>query len=322
MPHNDVTYEELKKLDASCMSLDTCKFERGVDALMRYTCHCGAFCAQLDTCCIDSPHRGEKAERFSPSCRNAYASPSSHYFMVDECASSSSAWQELCEGDAGEDLMSLVPVTSLFTNVTYKNYFCFRCHEASDRYRYWSVKLFGDSEPAVEDTGDFTLQYSKVNRTWLAPIGEGGAFLPVRIAADIPDDIRDLPKQCVPNVISDCPDGWPGDDVRQKCAVYASIIHFERTGGIVSYKNPHCALCNFESLEDMVCVLATDQRTSIKKTFSFTHLLDVNRSDGDRVGEIRKCDNDTVWDPFFKKCRTLQCALPGYVLQNGKCTPS
>lgn len=324
-PYDDVSYEELEELDATCISLDTCKFSREQDTLMKYTCHCGSFCSQLDTCCIDSQHRSNTTSEWSPSCQNIYGSPNVTYFMIDKCpynTNTDSIWGVLCNDSNGEDLMSLVPVTSFYSNLTYKNYFCFRCHEATNTYRYWNIKLVSDLESGDKEQKNVGLFYDKVNHTWMAPVGEEGNTIPVSLHLEIPEEISHLPKTCTPNVVSNCSEKWSDDTVFDKCSAYTSIIHFMKNGQTVSYKNPHCALCNFEDLEKMVCALDTSTRTIIKKPFSFTYLLDINRSDGDKVGETHKCDNGSIWDPFFNKCRILKCALPGYVVQNGKCTSS
>lgn len=60
-----------------------------------------------------------------------------------------------------------------------------------------------------------------------------------------------------------------------------------------------------------------------KRPMSFALLLDVNTSDGDLVG-IRRvpwpdCGTNRIYDPYFKKCRQLVCAVPGYDLVNGRC---
>ncbi|KAG8190264.1 hypothetical protein JTE90_025781 [Oedothorax gibbosus] len=58
------------------------------------------------------------------------------------------------------------------------------------------------------------------------------------------------------------------------------------------------------------------------KPFSFALLLDVNRSDGDIVGESRipdPCKSGEKYDPFFHKCRKLVCAIPGYEMVDNKC---
>lgn len=56
---------------------------------------------------------------------------------------------------------------------------------------------------------------------------------------------------------------------------------------------------------------------------SFACLLDINQSDGDQVGmtlvATPECPSCQRYDTFFKKCRQLVCALPGYNVVDGKC---
>lgn len=323
VPIVDITYEELEKLGAFCNTLDSCEFQRNEDILNFYTCHCGSFCSQLGTCCIDSPYRHKEDRNFQIPCKNAYGTDNLHYFIEDKCLSSSNndgIWENLCRNTHDHDLLSLVPVTSFSTNMTYKNYFCFRCNESGDKYRYWNIKIFFDTESDEKEQNNVTLTY---NHTWVASVGKDSSIIPVTFSVEVPDAIQHLPKQCVPNVISSCSEDWENSAIHQKCNAYTSIVYFIKDEQTVSYRNPHCALCNFENLENMLCALKITSRTTFKRPFSFTYLLDINRSDGELVGKIQKCssDDNSVWDPFYKKCRVLTCAIPDYVIQNGTCVP-
>lgn len=324
VPVVDITYEELEKLGASCNTLDNCKFQRDKDVLEFYTCHCNSFCSQLGTCCIDSPYRRKENRKFQMPCKNAYGMYNSHYFIEDKCLSSSNndgIWENLCRNSNDEDLLSLVPVTSFSTNMTYKNYFCFRCNESGNKYNYWNIKIFSNIKSGKKEQNNVTLTYNSINQTWVAPIGKDGSIIPVTFSVEVPYDIQHLPKQCVPNVISSCSEDWKDSVIHQKCNAYTSIIYFIRNEQTISYRNPHCALCNFENLENMLCALKITGRTTSKRPFSFTYLLDINRSEGELVGKIQKCGDNSVWDPFYNKCRILTCAIPDYVVQNGKCVP-
>lgn len=324
VPFVGITYEELEKLGASCNTLDNCKFQRVEDILPFYTCHCGSFCSQLGTCCIDSPYNYKENRKFHLSCKTVYGEYNSHYFLEDKCLSSTNngrVWEKLCRNSDEEDLLSLVPVTSFSTNMTYKNYFCFRCNESGDKYRYWNIKIFAAIKSDKKEQNNITLTYNNVNQTWVSPIGEGGSIIPVTFSVEVPHDIQNLPKHCVPNVISTCSEDWKNGAIHQKCNAYTSIIYFIKDEQTVSYRNPHCALCNFENLENMLCALKITGRTSSRRPFSFIYLLDINRSEGDLVGKIKKCGDNSVWDPFYNKCRTLTCAISGYVIENGKCVP-
>lgn len=74
-----------------------------------------------------------------------------------------------------------------------------------------------------------------------------------------------------------------------------------------------------ESLNDISCKKQPVPSGMGAEAFSFTHLLDINRSDGELVGKIKRCPDDDIWDPFTSKCRKLTCAKPGFIVKDGKC---
>lgn len=54
---------------------------------------------------------------------------------------------------------------------------------------------------------------------------------------------------------------------------------------------------------------------------NFGMLLDINLGDGDNVGAVEaKCGPGQVYDPFGKRCRDIECPIPGYFLKDGKCS--
>lgn len=93
-----------------------------------------------------------------------------------------------------------------------------------------------------------------------------------------------------------------------------------------AYRNPHCAICNHKTVDDLTCERIILGRRPGEGRFSFHHLIDVNQSDGgEEVGMQRitettpDCPSRHKYDPFLKKCRQLVCALPGYNVVDGKC---
>jgi hypothetical protein len=56
------------------------------------------------------------------------------------------------------------------------------------------------------------------------------------------------------------------------------------------------------------------------KGSSFSILLDISSSGGLGSGTVGQlCKKGQIYDPFFKKCRTLFCVGPGTVLEGDKC---
>ncbi|KAF8777007.1 hypothetical protein HNY73_013937 [Argiope bruennichi] len=72
-------------------------------------------------------------------------------------------------------------------------------------------------------------------------------------------------------------------------------------------------------------------KRSERKVHSFTLLAGFGPHSRPQTGNTRskkaaknrksssKCPEGYKWDPYFKKCRKLGCALPGYVIRNGRC---
>lgn len=361
----DITwYEDLRKLNATCSPEDTCLVPRTEDSpgiLWSHSCSCDRLCSLFDTCCVDSRYKSITRSELKPNCRKLRLSFSGvSYFMIDKCPSDpikDSDWNKLCadEWNGESDVMRLVPVTSLFTSLTYKNYFCFRCHETTNEFLYWNIFLQSnfscDGQLGIKHE---SLTYNKPTQTWTVPLNFNDIWVVVDLRLQIPEEIWSLPVKCESDVISHCNRKWYDDVIKQKCHSYTAILYVQKNGYALKYKNAHCALCNFESLSRKLCksqytgttdsdigglvggnigpgqfddlwayynATKTTRTEERKFSFSFTHLLDINRSRGEKVGKIRACEGNFLWDPFARRCRKLTCALPGFQIRNGKCIP-
>lgn len=324
--------DDLKYLNASC-DIDDCtdRIEGWQnDSLTLYACHCGAKCVSFDTCCLDSIYNDVDKPNVIPTCitplHNNYS-----YLMIDRCPTSDNVLESLCRGEwngDGNDVLKVIPVISQVTDFTYKNYFCFMCHEEHTKYLSWILRIHysGHDAPYIESKP--TLTFDRFQDSWVVDVEDKNITgLPVNLTTAEPDT-TELEKLCEPNVISSCSEEWPDDEMREKCQKYTAIkevnVNSETPLGIqaVKYRNVHCALCNFEKLGDITC---KKQRfysfLGGYEPFSFTYFLDINRSDGDVVGKIQKCTDEYMWDPYAERCRKLSCALPGYQIKNGKCLP-
>lgn len=312
--------KDLENWNMSC-DLDACENRYGRDSLATYSCNCEPTCIQSDTCCLGSQYVNVDKKGVKHTCRSVYSGGA--YLMVDRCPSSDSIWENLCkqEWSGEDDVLKIVPVTSLQTFVTYKNYFCFRCHELTDEFLYWNVQL--ENDKAQYNEKKFTsLKYDSRKKTWMLAFGnERTAQKPVNLTVLVPFEIYLLTKNCILDVISTCSDEWSDTEMIEKCHGYTAIkqVEGEYEKVYTYYKNTHCALCNYEDLSDVQCKSRDISGFGAKIPFSFTYLLDINRSDGDKVGQIKKCNDDHMWDPYAQKCRKLTCAIPGYEIKNGKC---
>ncbi|XP_054718643.1 uncharacterized protein LOC129228040 [Uloborus diversus] len=323
----DVTYNELVELDADCNTSDNCKYPPLQDRLDLRNCNCEKFCADFGTCCMDSPHRSSNRSSLQEEveCSKVYGTSTLHVFMINGCKQNWAGDPSIsrqCAGDAEarSDPLLLVPVTSNQTGLTYRNYFCFRCNEEESHQRlpkFWQVKISGDSVQTVPSTVP-VIQYDKTIKTWKMLDAVNKTFANISLSVEIPEHVKNDVRICRNGVVSSCATNWTDDVIRAKCSSYMGIIIISKNETNVPYRNAHCAICNHESLADMLCsdfVIAK----APKRPFSFTLLVDVNQSDGDEVGKVKRCDDQSVYDPFFKRCRILKCAMPNYTIVEGKC---
>lgn len=311
----DVTFEELERLNVMCNGLNKCEgnlpfaqYRTGLyDIVNGFSCHCDSSCAQLGTCCLDSPFRDKDLPKNVASCRPVVKESRWSYFMIDKCPfndKTNAALRQQCETMkySEKDIMSYVPVTSLSSNLTYKNYFCFRCHESNDNYVFWDVKLEGMYK-------DVKPKFNNKFQAWF------GSF-PGKISIDVPPEIYYIPRTCIPDLISSCSDKWPMDDDRRKCGMYMSIVNGENLGK--RYRNPHCALCNFEDLNELSC---NDTMIPIPEPIIYDFISIPIGSARESIQRTNTCRDGFAWDPFYNKCRKLVCAIKDYVIKDGKCTP-
>lgn len=324
-------YEDLQEKDTFC-SLDTCS-DRFNDSVLSHACGCDADCVRFDNCCLDSPYIQAAGPKLKSACR--WPKGQMSCFMVDRCPTNDNPLERLCSEEIygqEDDILRIVPVTSLLTSVTYKNFFCFRCHEANDEFIYWKVKLFGivltnyyESMSSDELQSDYDKhRYSLTTKdgNWIASFRNGSASLPLWLQVEVPQEIKPFVKACFPYIISTCSAEWTDSEVLEKCQAYTRVREVIGNNYLRRYKNMHCALCNFEDLNNITCKTRDGYGgVDHKIYFSFTHLLDINKAGGDRVGMTQRCDADHIWDSYAKRCRRLTCAVPGYKIRNGKCEP-
>lgn len=180
----------------------------------------------------------------------------------------------------------------------------------------------------------------------MAYYGDKIGYMNVLSSLQIPSETMNITYVCEPDVMSDCSGEWLDDDIKNKCQSYMALKSIDILGECITvYKNIHCALCNYENLTDVYCKKTRPYDVTVVDRdyvygprfghrhrgynhtgygdgghrFSFTYLLDINRSDGEFVGMIKKCSDDHIWDYFTNKCKKLTCPLPGYKIRNGKC---
>lgn len=90
-----------------------------------------------------------------------------------------------------------------------------------------------------------------------------------------------------------------------------------------AYRNVHCAICHQADLKKLICLnLGPYGRFNWQQNFnsvSFAVLFDIGGNQGSEVGLERKCGEGELYDPFFKKCRNVMCAMDYHVVVDGEC---
>lgn len=323
---------DIDKFEHSCPELDNCSYENETKLLspnIERSCACDVECNKFEDCCIDAPKL--KTVKSDMKCYDVKGLGG--VYMIGECPATydgDESWREMCENleiaDSSDPIGS-VPVTDSDTGVTYKNVYCQFCNGKFNFTLFWQAKVDCPFLSYFNDSYSITDEYVmknlvKKDESWglnLKTI-DGMFFLECNIETVMQPDLRSKIRQCNPNLISDCPSTWEDEVIRKKCKSFQGARY---TDDGIGYRNTHCAICNNVNAAELSCI--SPQAESIKLfrfnlAHSFAVLLDVNTKKGERVGMIRLCKSGDVFDPFFKKCRELQC-LPGFVRRGRRCYP-
>ncbi|GIX75081.1 uncharacterized protein CDAR_479381 [Caerostris darwini] len=332
-------YEEVRTLGGSCFPRDTCAFLNNSTEDHLWgdrTCECGDHCVRHGTCCVDSRYSGieyRSSAHLQETCQKVQNNVIT-VTMVSQCPS---AWQKSyvngrCVGPEGglEDPLSTVPVTSLTTRTTYRNYFCALCNDDANSILMWDIEaklnLVDDTSNSVSASAEVMerLEYNIEKGSWGVQYVDAETndqqFRKIKLKFALPAGLKKMVKQCHPRMVSDCGSSLRSSSLRQRCLAYYSPIRARKDGSsvFVDYRNIHCALCN--GLRVRPNNVACPKIRSIKKdrpSLTLTVLFDINTEGGGSV-----CKEGQVHDPFFKKCRSLVCAMPNYVIKNGACVKS
>ncbi|GFR26464.1 uncharacterized protein TNCT_363031 [Trichonephila clavata] len=310
----DVSLNHLKEMGAHCEYLDTCDiFFRDSDELSSYTCDCKRICAEYNTCCVDSEFRNDTlipTPKTKDECLSVYGRTDLSAYMIDKCKNKDIPSESLCESSADEnnDPFLLIPVTSSVTGKTYKNYFCAVCNENTneDQLVFWNIMLTGKTQ-RIRNSLVPDMMYDTAVKSWVV-LEEDGSSTNVSIKIDPGYNLN--VRKCKA-MITTCPKEWEDLSVKEKCeGKYMARIGFEGAEKMRWYKNPHCALCNFEDISKHKC---EENFISIKE-----FVLDNKLFEGLFIlaDQRIKCGPKSVYDRFAKKCR---CNSRESFWQNGKC---
>ncbi|CAL8101736.1 unnamed protein product [Orchesella dallaii] len=331
-----VTYGDIEKANRTCPPKDTCAPSRSDrnGALMndwkKRNCFCDQQCIVYDDCCVDSSYRRDpnvtykKSDNFQCVKLRQFGS----LYMKTHCPAN---WKDEmirtgCEEDKATsfDPVSSLPVTNMRSGFTFKNYYCAVCNNQTfnDRMELWQARL---ECPSITNKEEITpamvrsrLVYRSDQGSWglTIPQGDNDIWHSCKIDPVIPDSATDMVRHCRP-AIRDCPSGYNNTEIHRKCLSYTAQVYHIHEG----YRNVHCAICNGIAAENLICTPSGLARSGFTFEFNqgvFSFLFDLNPESGNLVGQVEKCSSEQVYDPFFKRCRSVLCA-PGQVFRGGEC---
>ncbi|XP_054718041.1 uncharacterized protein LOC129227493 [Uloborus diversus] len=326
-------YSDLEGFGLNCPNRFSCSLISNRQSFGSRNCECDPACVAYDDCCIDAKPLVRRRQRPRPVNNKRLCLPYGGYktlgvYVVNQCARGWDGPPEVlfkCRGPMDlRDPLNAVPLTSVSQGRTYRNRYCAECNggNPSDLLT-WRIHLDCENLPLNVSNSNVweNLEWSETTEQWGVyrwnrNRGER-TFYPCMLVFDIPPSATTSVRHCRAGMISTCKRDWTRESVRKACESYMAAVYT----GSESYRNPHCAVCNHLTLDKFSC---EEGLTSRKRPLSFALLLDVN-GEGDQVGVSRqvtpRCPSGEMYDPFFKKCRELVCALPGYRMRNGKCQP-
>lgn len=320
-------YEDVAdEFQLRCEPRDTCKSSDDDDFVFtRQNCFCDPDCVIYDDCCIDAPVNVTKVTALTSDkliddnidrwhCGFVTSSGFGTY-VKSVCPT---YWKDeklrsLCENDVdSSDPIAVLPVTSLDTNITYRNVFCSTCHMDYFNLRFWLPTGSCTYNPI--DFGLTTLM-DVINRSYFKKranrwyLNQNSKYA-CRLNFPRPEIVQS--RYCKPNTGS-CQQNWPDDEVRRKCDLYNAYVYKKRKPGV--YKNPHCAVCNGEKLSMFSCQLSYNVKAD--GTFQMYESEQSLAIDIPLAAKPDYCSNDmhsctkayvaTVYDPFKRICRKLIC---------------
>lgn len=333
--HVSLSYSEVEKYGNSCPRLDSCAHQRSsgrrqLISVKESNCACDYLCTEYGDCCIDA--KGNEMAKHGNSMKCFELKQFGGVYMKDTCSPSYEGPDDvrhLCQetkiGDQTDPLGSM-PVTDSLTGLTYKNYYCSMCNDKMDNIVLWTPRLECPLLTLFNRSKNITKEYVVQNlatdgRGWgLYLDGENGSlfFHDCDVDPVMPLVLESKIRLCKPKLISDCDPSFKDEHVRSMCKAYMGTKYVHGGDG---YKNVHCAICNNVNVTQLSCQSAELRGIDIFREFgthSFALLLDINEKGGQEVGKMRMCESGEIFDPFYKKCRSLTC-LPGFVRRGRRC---
>lgn len=226
-------------------------------------CFCDSACEQYGDCCLNSNISINKYEcvDFLLPTINSKNVPFNRLsvWMRSEClsiyigSSIDIQCRNLNKQLFNDNPILFIPVTSLQTNITYKNYYCAYCNNDlnTKNLEFWEYKTFcygiGNDQDYLTLNNDDEVQYyinnltKDCSKTILYPHKRGSSEPSVFI------------RPCKKSLPSICPLNT-SNDLAKNCSSFGTAHRYIKNSSMV-YQNPYCAQCNHpNNSEDITCL--------------------------------------------------------------------
>ena len=316
----------------SCSMRDSCansSFSTDEVFIQSRNCFCDSFCRQYDDCCNDSLHSRshlyECTDFLSPimiSNRTPLFHPLS-IWMRTKCLINyqGSSLDHHCRNFREETFLTnpilFIPVTSLATNITYRNYFCAFCNnEPYDQLVSWQLKVFCRANGSQLD--QLMINEIEQMQSYFQNVTRRKCLTTIRYPhVQGRDEPSVFIRPCKKTLPSICPSDTPVDLARN-CSISGPRYRYDLLSKL-TYSNPYCAQCHHRNNHSITCFdpnrpsvmpPMTQIRTPplsilfdprlLQRYFTFNSSIDAIYS---RAYHCRKPNE--LYDLFRKKCSLL-----------------
>ncbi|CAF4586096.1 unnamed protein product, partial [Rotaria sp. Silwood2] len=214
-------------------------------------CFCDSVCEQYGDCCYHTKlltNNYECVDFLLPTIRNQiFLFHRLSVWMRTECLSiyTGSQVDVQCRNLNNQTFTNnpilFIPVTSLQTNITYRNYYCAYCNnDANENIKFWEYKSFCHGNSTDKDylilNNDQQVQYYIHNltkdclKTIVYPHDQGSAQPSVFI------------RPCKKSLPPTCPSDT-SIDLARNCSSFGTAYRYVKDSNTI-YQNPYCAKCN------------------------------------------------------------------------------
>ena len=242
-----------------CRLRDTCLQSSSIspsifdeDYIQSRNCFCDELCHQYSDCCDDQPkHRNgyRCVDYLSPTINTQIQSIRSlPIWMWTKCLANyidsplDIQCRNLNEETFLENPLLYLPVTSLQTNITYRNAYCALCNnQRKSELRFWKYEIYCQGNQT-------NLDYQVLNDDQQAQNCEKIIRYP-----DIPGTVQPslLLRPCKVTLPAVCPRGTP-TDLARNCSTSAAAYRYDRVTNLI-YHNPYCAKCHQIETDRITC---------------------------------------------------------------------